>query len=59
MPAEQLYAEFFAEFGVDAPAPIAPEPIPPSNVDRPVAGEVDEGGVVDPGAERTARLGTR
>lgn len=48
-PAEELYATFFAEFGVEAPEPIAPAPIPPSNVERPPAGEVDRGGV-DPGA---------
>jgi hypothetical protein len=46
---EQLYAEFFAEFGVEAPVPITAQPIPASNVDRPVAGEIDEGGV-DPNA---------
>ena len=45
VPAEQLYAEFFAEFGVDPPQPIRPEPIGPSTVDRPAAGEVDPGGV--------------
>ncbi len=27
VPADQLYADFYAEFGVDAPEPIAPEPI--------------------------------
>ena len=43
--AEALYAEFYAEFGVDQPAAIAPEPIGPSNVDRPTEGETDEGGV--------------
>ena len=45
VPAEQLYAQFYAAFGVDPPQPIAPEPIGPSTVDRPVAGEVDPGGV--------------
>ena len=50
VPAEDLYATFFAEFGVDAPQPVAAEPIPPSNVDRPPSGIVDEGGV-DPEAE--------
>lgn len=45
IPADQLYAEFFAEFGVEAPQPIAPEPIGPSTVDRPVPGETDTGGV--------------
>ena len=51
MAAEDLYAGFYAEFGADAPQAIQPEPIPPSNVDRPAPGTVDEGGV-DPGAER-------
>ena len=46
IPADQLYADFYAEFGVDAPEPIAPEPIPASNVDRPLAGEIDQGGVI-------------
>ena len=50
IPAEQLYADFYAEFGVDAPQPVPANPIPPSNVDRPAAGEIDEGGV-DPNAE--------
>jgi hypothetical protein len=45
LPAEELYAAFFAEFGVDAPRPVEAEPIPPSDVDRPPAGEIDEGGV--------------
>ena len=53
--ADQLYADYFAEFGVDPPQPISPEPIGPSTVDRPVAGEVDPGGVdgapVQPPAE--------
>ena len=45
IPTDQLYAEYYAEFGVDAPQPISPEPIGPSTVDRPAAGEVDPGGV--------------
>ena len=49
MPAEELYASFFAEFGVEPPQPIQPEPIPPSDVERPEPGEVDRGGV-DPDA---------
>ena len=53
IPAEELYAAFFAEFGVDAPGPVQAEPIAPSNVDRPPAGEIDEGGV-DPGTEPSA-----
>jgi hypothetical protein len=48
--ADELYAAFYAEFGVEAPEPIAAEPIAPSNVDRPPVGEIDEGGV-DPDAE--------
>ena len=43
---DELYADFYAEFGVDPPEPIAAEPIAPSNVDRPAAGEIDAGGVV-------------
>ncbi len=50
VPAEELYATFFAEFGVAPPEPVAAEPIPASNVDRPASGVVDEGGV-DPEAE--------
>jgi hypothetical protein len=50
IPADELYAAFYAEFGVDPPEPIEPEPIAPSNVDRPSAGPIDEGGV-EPGAE--------
>ena len=46
LPADELYADFYAEFGVDAPQPIEPEPIAASSVDRPAAGEVDEGGVI-------------
>ena len=47
VPADELYAQFYADFGVDAPAPIEPEQIAASNVDRPAAGEIDEGGVID------------
>jgi hypothetical protein len=50
MTAEDLYAAYYEAYGVDAPQPIPADPIPPSNVDRPAAGEVDEGGV-DPGAQ--------
>ncbi len=49
--AADLYASFYAEFGADAPQAIRPDPIPPSNVDRPTPGRVDQGGV-DPGVER-------
>ena len=48
--ADELYAAYFADFGVDEPTPIEPDPIAASNVDRPTAGPVDPGGV-DPGAE--------
>jgi hypothetical protein len=51
MAADDLYASFYAEFGADAPQAIQPEPIAPSNVDRPAPGQVDQGGV-EPGAER-------
>ncbi len=50
IPAEELYGAFYAEYGVDAPQPVAAEPIAASNVDRPAAGEIDRGGV-DPAAE--------
>lgn len=48
VPAEQLYDDFYAEYGVEAPRPITPLPIPASNVDRPEAGPVDPGGVDTP-----------
>ena len=48
--ADELYAAYFADFGVDEPTPIEPDPIAASNVDRPTAGPVDPGGV-DPDAE--------
>lgn len=47
IPGDELYSEFYAEFGAEAPQPIEPEPIAPSNVDRPTAGAVDEGGAED------------
>ncbi|MGZ8512011.1 MAG: peptidase MA family metallohydrolase [Candidatus Limnocylindria bacterium] len=43
--ADELYGDFYAQFGVDAPTPVEPEPIAPSNVDTPDPGEVDPGGV--------------
>ena len=49
-PADELFAQFFAAYGVDEPQPIVAEPIPPSDVDRPAAGPQDPGGV-DPSAE--------
>jgi hypothetical protein len=48
--ADELYAAYFDDFGVDEPTPIDPAPIAASNVDRPTAGSVDPGGV-DPDAE--------
>jgi hypothetical protein len=51
--ADDLYAAFYEEFGVDPPAPIAAEPIAASNVDRPSAGTVDPGGVDGGPAEPT------
>jgi hypothetical protein len=53
IPADELYDDFYEAFGVEAPEPVAVEPIPPSNVDRPPAGEVDDGGV-DPDVEPPA-----
>ncbi len=49
--ADELYAEYFAAYGVDAPKPVAGAPIPASNVERPVPGEIDRGGV-DPEPSR-------
>lgn len=48
--AADLYAEYYAAFGVEAPSPISPEPIAASNVERPEVGVIDHGGV-GPGAE--------
>ena len=45
VPAEELYDDFYAEFGVEAPEPIAANPIGASDVDRPAVGEIDQGGV--------------
>jgi hypothetical protein len=50
VPAEKLYADFYASFGADPPQPVAVNPMLPSTVDRPTAGSVDPGGV-PPGAE--------
>jgi hypothetical protein len=54
VPAEELYARFYAAFDVGVPEPIEPEPIPPSNVDRPSSGSLDPGGV-DPSAQPGGR----
>ncbi len=35
IPAAQLYAAYFASFGVDSPQPVSPVPIPASNVGKP------------------------
>jgi Peptidase MA superfamily len=35
IPADQLYAAYFASFGVAPPQPVSPAPIPASNVDKP------------------------
>ncbi len=47
IPADELYAAYYADLGVEPPEPIEPDPIPPSNVDRPPAGSVDRGGTED------------
>jgi peptidase MA superfamily protein len=51
VPADELYDDFYAAFGVDAPTPIAADPIGASDVDRPAVGEIDEGGVATGGGE--------
>jgi hypothetical protein len=50
--AEQLFADFYSTFGVDAPEPVAPAPIRPSNVRKPGgAGATDgDGSQVVPGS---------
>jgi hypothetical protein len=58
LPADELYAAFFAEFGVEAPQPIVPDPILPSNVDRPDPGAVDPGGVASPEVRPTDGVAT-
>jgi hypothetical protein len=39
VPAHQLYADYYAAFGVDEPGPVEAAAIPPSNVDKPGSGE--------------------
>lgn len=43
--ANQLYADFYDAFGSDVPMPVTPDPILPSNVERPAPGHMDPGGV--------------
>ncbi len=52
--AEELYAGFYAEFGVEAPQPVPPAPILPSDVRRPGA----DGGTQDGGPPATAAPGS-
>jgi peptidase MA superfamily protein len=51
-PAEQLYADFYAEFGIDQPQPIEPAPMLPSNVRKP---DGSGGGDGEPAASSTPR----
>jgi hypothetical protein len=57
VPADELYAAYFDAFGAEQPRPVEPEPILPSNVERPPS--VDGGGgpvatpAVDPAAGDT------
>lgn len=48
VPAEELYAAFYADFGIDPPVPVEPEPIAASNVEVPEPGELDPGGAPGP-----------
>lgn len=50
VPADDLYATYYAAFGAEVPTPVAAEPIAESEVERPMAGTTDAGGV-DPDAE--------
>jgi hypothetical protein len=56
--ADELYADFYAEFGAEAPQPVEPEPIPPSEVEPPDPGVVDPGGVVSSPAAQPSAPGT-
>jgi hypothetical protein len=51
--ADRLYADFYADFGVDAPQPVEPAPILPSEVRKPGGpGGIDgEGSPIDSGAQ--------
>jgi hypothetical protein len=43
VPIERLYADYYESFGADAPQPVEPAPIRPSNVRKPDAGPVGSG----------------
>jgi len=61
IPVDQLYAAYFASFGVDPPQPVSPAPIPASNVDKPPQPPAaSEGGVAasaTPAASAAPRAG--
>jgi hypothetical protein len=44
VPADQLYADFYAAYGEPIPQPVEPEPILPSNVELPPAAAPGDGG---------------
>ncbi|MEP6470213.1 MAG: peptidase MA family metallohydrolase [Chloroflexota bacterium] len=46
VPAERLFNDFYASFGVDAPQPVAPAPLLPSNVRKPGGPGATDGGTV-------------
>ena len=52
--AEKLYADYFAQFGVDPPQPVSPAPIPASNVKLPPQPAAPSGG---PASEATPSPG--
>jgi hypothetical protein len=46
MPADQLYADFYAAYGEPIPQPVEPEPILPSSVELPTAVAPGDGGPI-------------
>ncbi|HEX2194781.1 MAG TPA: peptidase MA family metallohydrolase [Candidatus Limnocylindria bacterium] len=57
-PADDLYAEFFADFDADLPQPVEPAPIPPSDVRKPGGrgGSVEEQPAASPAATPSVAL---
>jgi hypothetical protein len=44
VPADELFAAFFADFGVEEPQPVEPDPLLPSNVDLPPGADEERPG---------------
>jgi hypothetical protein len=54
VPAERLFDDFYSSFGVDAPQPVAPAPLLPSNVRKPGGPGATDGGTLPSGAAAPA-----